>query len=177
MTTETATERRFPCPSCGGKGKRVSSVTLRALLREEYRDEVTGAGMADCCESESAEGSCCAPAAQNTGWRFCPSPRCDVVYFSEDSGAVFTKVQLRVPVGVKETSGDRPLCYCFGHSIASIKEELRAKGRSDAPEDIRTKMKDPGCRCESENPSGSCCLGNVAEGIKTAQKELEKEDS
>jgi copper chaperone CopZ len=100
-----------------------------------------------------------------------------VVYFSEESDTTFTKSQLKVPVGVKERAGDRPLCYCFGHSVASIKEELRTKGRSDATEDIRAKMKNPGCRCETENPSGSCCLGSVAKGIKIAQEELNMQNS
>ncbi len=173
MTDETTAERRLLCPSCGEKGRRVSPVTMRALLKEEYRDRVTGTARVNCCESKSTNGTGCTPAVRDTGWRFCASPGCDVVYFSHDSGGTFTKAQLRVPVGVKETSGERPLCYCFGHSIASIKEELRTKGRSDAPDDIRAKMKDPGCRCESENPSGSCCLGNVAKGILIAQDELE----
>jgi hypothetical protein len=39
-------------------------------------------------------------------------------------------------------------------------------------ENIRSKMKDPGCRCEMENPSGSCCLGNVTKGIAIARQEL-----
>jgi hypothetical protein len=33
-------------------------------------------------------------------------------------------------------------------------------------------MRDPGCRCETENPSGSCCLGTVGKGIETAKSEL-----
>jgi copper chaperone CopZ len=39
-------------------------------------------------------------------------------------------------------------------------------------EDIRRKMKDPGCACEVTNPSGSCCLGAVGRGIETAKAEL-----
>jgi copper chaperone CopZ len=103
-------------------------------------------------------------------YRFCDSKDCDVVYFSD--ARVFTKDQLQVAVGVKERAGERPLCYCFGHSVASIEEELRTKGRSDALEVIRGKMKEPGCRCETENPSGSCCLGSVAAGIKIAKQEF-----
>jgi copper chaperone CopZ len=94
------------------------------------------------------------------------------VYFGERSGVTFAKNQLKVSVGVKEKSGERPLCYCFGHSVATIAEELRTQGRSDALEDVRRKMKDPGCSCEVKNPSGSCCLGAVSKGIATAMAEL-----
>ncbi len=33
-------------------------------------------------------------------------------------------------------------------------------------------MNGPGCRCETENPSGACCLGSVAKGIEVAKAEL-----
>jgi copper chaperone CopZ len=165
---ETKKARRVECPSCGKKAKRVSTVTLGALLKEEFAKRFMADGHS-CC-GPTGEG--CQPIHGDTGWRFCDSQDCDVVYFSEEGDTTYTRSQLKVPVGVKERAGDRPLCYCFGHSVASIKEELRTKGRSDALEDIRAKMKNPGCRCETENPSGSCCLGNVAKGIKIAQEEL-----
>lgn len=163
MTTITATAT--DCPKCGKKGKAVKPATLRALLKDEYAAEVS---VPD--ESNCASG--CTPPKGNTGWRFCDSSDCDVVYFGEQNGVTFTKDQLRVSVGVKEKAGERPLCYCFGHSVATITEELHMKGRSDALEDIRRKMKDPGCSCEVTNPSGSCCLGSVAKGIETAKAEL-----
>jgi hypothetical protein len=168
MVFETTTEKRVLCPACGKKGKRVNPVTLRALLRDEYREAVPDEE-GHRCESEA---SGCEPVTGDTGWRFCDSPECDIVYFAEQGDTKFTKSGLRVPVGVKETTGERPLCYCFGHSIASIKDELRTQRRSHVLEDIRAKMKDPGCRCETENPSGSCCLGSVAKGIQIAQEEL-----
>lgn len=163
MTTTTATAT--DCPKCGKKGKTVKPVTLRALLKDEYAAEVA-------IPDESVCESGCKPSKGNTGWRFCDSPDCDVVYFGEQNGVTFTKHQLKVSVGVKEKAGERPLCYCFRHSVATITEELRTKGRSDAQEDIRRKMKDPGCSCEVKNPSGSCCLGSVAKGIDTAKAEL-----
>jgi copper chaperone CopZ len=141
-------------------------VTLRALLKQQYAADVYISGESN-CEAP------CTSSKETTGWRFCDTKNCDVVYFSEEGDTTFTNSQLRVAVGVKETAGDRPLCYCFGHSVASIKEELRAKGRSDALDDIRAKMTTPGCRCETENPSGSCCLGSVAKGIKIAEEELD----
>jgi hypothetical protein len=160
------------CPTCGQKAKRVSPVTLRALLNEEYASGIAGDGHS-CCNTSGNGGSGCKPVTEDAGWRFCDSQNCDIVYFAEESGTTFDKSQLKVPVGVKETTGERPLCYCFGHSVASIKDELRIKGRSDALEDVRWKMNDHGCLCETKNPSGSCCLGSVAKEIKIAQEELE----
>lgn len=163
MTTTTATTTE--CPKCGKKGKTVKPLTLRALLKDQYAAEVA-------VLDESVCESGCKPSEGDTGWRFCGSPDCNVVYFGEQDGITFTKDQIKVAVGVKEKTGERPLCYCFGHSVATITEELRTKGQSDALEDIRLKMKDPGCSCEVKNPSGSCCLGTVAKGIETAKAEL-----
>lgn len=166
--TESTTGRRVTCPACGKQAKRVSPVTLGALLKDEFAQSFSGAGQT--CGDSNSGG--CQPITGDTGWRFCDSQDCDVVYFSEEGDARFTKSQLKVPVGVKETRGERPLCYCFGHSVASIKEELRATGRSDALQDIRAKMKAPGCRCETANPAGTCCLGSVTKGIQIAKEEL-----
>ncbi|REJ65701.1 MAG: Mercuric transport protein MerT [Planctomycetota bacterium] len=164
-------EKQLVCPSCGNKGRAVGVVTLRTLLNDEHASQFDSE--ADSCrQHDGAMATGCTPNRHDTGWRFCDSSNCDVVYFAEQSDATFAKSDLRVQVGVKETTGERPLCYCFGHSVTSVKQELRGKGHSDALEDIRAKMKSPGCRCETENPSGSCCLGSVAKGVKIAQEEL-----
>lgn len=168
MATPARTDKGVLCPACGHTGKPVGPATLRALLKEEFRDSVPEEA-GHCC---GPEPGVCRPATEDAGWRFCGSPECDVVYYAEQGGAAFGKSRLRVAVGVKERAGERPLCYCFGHSVASLKEELRTKGRSDALEDIRRRMEDPGCACEVTNPSGSCCLGTVARGIETARAEL-----
>ncbi len=172
MTTETTTQKRVQCPSCGQKAKQVSPVTLRALLKDEHASGFAG-GEHSCCAADGNGDTGCQPIEGDTGWRFCESQNCDVVYFSEEDETTYIQSQLKVSVGVKEKTGERPLCYCFGHSVASIKDELRIKGRSNALEDVRQKMNDPGCLCETKNPSGSCCLGSVAKGIKIAQDELE----
>lgn len=137
------------CPTSGTNGKKVGAVTLHALVRDEHQGRI----------------------ADNADYYFCDAKGCDVVYFTTDGGTI-TKSQLKVDVGVKEATGDRPLCYCFGHSVGTIKNELLTLGRSTAVEDIRTKMADPGCSCPTTNPSGACCLGTVAKGVETAKAEL-----
>lgn len=127
-------------------------MTLHALVKDEFRGQV----------------------AADADYYFCDATGCDVVYFTTDGRAVM-KSQLKVEVGVKEATGDRPLCYCFGHSVESIKTELLTLGKSNALEDIRKKMADPGCSCPATNPSGACCLGAVAKGIETAKKEVASE--
>ncbi|MFN4261607.1 MAG: mercuric transporter MerT family protein [Gemmataceae bacterium] len=176
MPVGAITQTSLVCHSCGTRGKRVGLATLRALLKEEFAHEFSGGEQAS-CDAKSNGGPGCSPLGADMGWRFCDSQECDVVYFSETGDRTFLKSHVRVPVGVKDKVGERPLCYCFGHSVASIKEELRTKGHSDALQDIRAKMKDPGCRCQTENPSGSCCLGSVTNGIKIAQEELTMNDS
>ena len=116
MTTESKTAKRVECPSCTKKAKRVNSVTLGALLSDEFAGPFKVVGHS-CCASD---GEGCTSVQEDTGWRFCDSTDCDVVYFSEDGDTAFTKSQLRVSVGVKETTGERPLCYCFKHSVASL---------------------------------------------------------
>jgi len=108
--------------------------------------------------------------ASDATWWFCDSQNCDVVYFSDRT--TFTSRQVAVTVGVKEKTGERPLCYCFGHSIASIKKELAQTGQTTVLQDIRHRMNEAGCSCETRNPSGACCLGNVAGGIDIAKAEL-----
>ncbi len=173
MSKQSETTTRVQCPGCGYKAKRVSTLTVSAMLDDQLADQFT-ADSRSCC---AMEGEGCASIKDDTGWRFCPSQDCDVVYFTEQGDTRFTKSQLTVSVGVKESSGERPLCYCFGHSVGSIKEELGTKGRSDALDDIRAKMKDPGCHCETSNPGGSCCLGSVTKGTRIAQEELGLNDS
>ncbi len=129
-------------------------MTLHALVHDEFRGRI----------------------ADEADYYFCDAQGCDVVYFTTDGGTI-TKSQLKVEVGVKETTGDRPLCYCFGHSVASIKTELLTLGKTTAVEDIRAKMADPGCSCPTTNPSGSCCLGSVGRGIETAKAELKDRPS
>lgn len=106
------------CPSCGQKGKGVGEETLRHLLTEQA------------CEK-----------LQDIPYLFCRTPACEVVYFSEASPQVFVKSELRVRVGLKETSPPIPICYCFGFTREDAFAEAEATGRCTISKQIAARVK------------------------------------
>ncbi len=140
--TET---RHIDCPRCGAKGRVVDRATPAALLRSDAKARLVDGPL-----------------------RFCRSAACDVVYFDEARVVTFAVSTLTVPVFQKSTDPQRPVCYCFDHSVRSIEDEVAAKGTSEVPESIAKKCKAGLDDCEHNNPQGSCCLGNVRQVVKAA---------
>lgn len=135
------------CPCCGAAGQPVRPLTLRALLKPESAAQVKEDGGYFFCGS------------------FCGAAACDVVYFAPGS-QVFLKDDLIVRVGSKESAPPRPLCYCFGHTMESVAAEIERAGRSTVIADIRRRMQEEGCSCETKNPAGRCCLGSVEQFVR-----------
>jgi predicted metal-binding protein len=144
---------RFLCQQCGCPGKPVERITVEALLKSEALGAVTG-----------------------SRYRFCETPDCPVVYYGED-GTQFKKDQIRVRVGLKETEDPVQLCYCFGVTDRMIREEMERTGRSRVAIRIRAEVQAGACRCEVENPSGRCCLGEVRQAEKRAAAETKRSDT
>ncbi len=138
---------KVACPRCGSvSDTQVGAATLQALLVGPekgfiYRDS----------------------------YQLCLSQSCPVVYFDPETKAVFTKDKLSVRVGYKELAAPRPLCYCFGHAMESLREEWLTTGQSTVAHSIREAMRTEGCRCETTNPKGTCCLGDVIEALREVQ--------
>ena len=132
------------CPVAGKPGRRVAPITLRSLLRPEHAGEI-----------ERGE------------WFFCDLEDCEIVYFARD-GRTLDKAAVSVRVGVKEKVAPRPVCYCFGHTVESIREEIDITGRSTVAASITARINAGECRCEILNPKGACCLGDVHQVVKEA---------
>ncbi len=135
------------CPECGSPADRVHPITLEHLVRPEARPRVDS----------------------KASWYFCRSRTCDVVYFQLDGDGRFLRSDLSVRVGVKETEDPIPLCYCFGHTRASVEEEIVATGRTTVIESISEEIRAGRCACEVKNPSGRCCLPEVKVAVKQLQ--------
>ncbi len=132
------------CPSCGKTGKPVAVVTVKSLVRDHTR------------------------ALASDSYSFCRTADCEVVYFSNQ--ATFTKPDLKVRVGIKETASPIPLCYCFDYSREDICRDIEATGETSVLKEIKIEVQGGFCACEVKNPSGTCCLGDVTRAIQEARK-------
>lgn len=141
------------CPITGKRGKRVSLITVQSLVRPDYVTRI-----------------------EDREWYFCDLPDCDVVYFAEN-GQTLRKDALKVRVGLKERQAPRLVCYCFDHTVEGIHEEIKCTGRSTVGTAITAKVQAGECHCETMNPKGSCCLGDVAKVVKETFALLGKDPS
>lgn len=64
---------------------------------------------------------------------------------------------------------DGLICYCFEKSKKELYDSVKTGEENIIVDDIKAKMKDPGCFCERSNPSGKCCLGDVHDFIKAVK--------
>ncbi|MFQ5478831.1 MAG: hypothetical protein ACE5E4_09470 [Candidatus Binatia bacterium] len=147
---ETATRHQetntVSCPLCGTDGRPVASLTVRSLLRDAAMDRFDG----------------------TEGFFFCRSANCDLVFFHGRSAARFSTASVDVVVFQKSTDPDRLVCYCYGHSVREINDEVARTGSSRVPEKVVEKCRRGLQRCEEMNPQGSCCLRNVRQIVKAA---------
>lgn len=145
MTADACCDPRsidsFIRPRNGVRGRKVPRETVEALLTDDARRRLASGGSFVCLARD-----------------------CAVVYFGP--AGIFEKGDIRTRVGFKETSAPRPVCYCFGHTLESIEEEILRTGRSTVAERIQAEVKAGRCSCEVKNPEGTCCLGNVARAVK-----------
>lgn len=138
----------FSCPRCKNKGVWVQTITLQSLLKK-------------CCKNKIEE---------NTSYKFCKNSECEIIYFTSKAANFFTKDELTVKATLKDQGLDVTVCYCFGHTRQSVLDELKSTGKTNVFEDVKAKMKNPGCFCETSNPQGNCCLGNITAWINEAKK-------
>jgi hypothetical protein len=126
------------CGNCGGQSRGVSRKTVLLMLKAELLEQ-----------------------AMTGTYSFCSTRDCPVVYFEEVHSGSFTSDDLRAPVGIKATEDPIPLCYCFGFDERHIRAEISRTGKTTIPQRISKLIREGLCACETRNPSGVCCLGEV----------------
>ncbi len=131
------------CKTCKGESRPVSRKTVLLMLKPGLLEQ-----------------------AMTGTFSFCSAPDCPIVYFEEEGLQRFTVDDLRVRVGVKASEDPIPLCYCFGFDEGHIRDEISRTSRTTIPERIATLIREGLCVCESRNPAGVCCLGEVNRAAK-----------
>ena len=139
---------KVQCPTCKEKAKGVLAKTLKALLEDIIKSELS------CFD----------------GFYYCKTASCKTVYFKD--AITFTQKDISVIVGLKDGANPATVCYCFDWTKDKIKSELEKARKTIAIEDIKAKMQNPGCSCEVLNPSGGCCLSDITKTIKELKTEL-----
>ena len=110
--------------------------------------------------------------AMHGNYSFCSARDCSIVYFEDKGREHFTVDDLRIRVGVKVKDNPIPLCYCFGFDENHICDEIARTGSTTIPDKVSRLIREGLCACESRNPSGACCLGEVKQ---TMQRIIGKE--
>ncbi|CAN5705975.1 MAG: copper chaperone Copz family protein [Pyrinomonadaceae bacterium] len=153
--TESATDQRETsetcaneisdqlCTNCESQSRPVSRKTVLLMLKPHLLEE-----------------------AMTGTYSFCSTRGCPVVYFEEQGSHRFTTDDLRIPVGMKAKIDPIPLCYCFGFDESHIRDEISCSGATTIPDRISMLIREGLCACESRNPAGVCCLGEVNRAAK-----------
>jgi hypothetical protein len=143
------TDNRMPrveaaaCPTNQRIGRRVDSLTLKALLAVSLTE------------------------VRPIEYRFCREADCPTVYYSADGTQCFEESALRERVFQKHpTDDDVWICYCFRHTLGTLRAELAETGNSMVVEAITAAIQAEQCACDIRNPQGTCCLGNVRAAVK-----------
>ncbi len=152
-STETTSET-LSCPKCTTTGKKVGLRTVRTLVRTDAEDLVR----------------------QDSSYAICHNGECRVVYF-EAGGSTLTEAALTTRVGFKQGSAPHPICYCFGLTEESIADEVHRTGASGASAMIAAEVKAGRCECETKNPTGKCCLGDIRRVEKAAIAGSRRDDA
>jgi hypothetical protein len=146
--TEPTAER---CPHCAEKGKAVSLATVGSMVKKTVAAEKLS----------------------RARYWLCRNVGCPVVYFA--SAIAIEKSELRVLVNFKENDYDGPVCYCFDHTVSSIRAEIQSTGRSTAQGVITKEVQAGRCACEVKNPAGTCCLGDITRTAQAVMTQIKLE--
>jgi len=131
------------CTECKGKATPVSRKTVLLMLKSHLLEQ-----------------------AMLGSYSFCAASDCDVVYFEKQGGHSFATDDLRIRVGVKVKIDPIPVCYCFGFDESHIREEISTLGETTVPAKISKLIREGLCACDTRNPAGVCCLGEINRTVK-----------
>ena len=135
------------CPRCGSKGEPVGAETLRSFLTDEQMRGIAEPG------------------------NFCPSPRCDVVYFdSFERRVLVSEIQRRV----YPKDPTAPICACFGLTRGDVERDVE-EGVKSRTKEIVERSKTAEARCSNLAANGRPCVAYIVKYFMEVQAALQTE--
>ncbi|MCX8128345.1 MAG: (2Fe-2S)-binding protein [Synergistetes bacterium] len=131
------------CPACGKQGLAVKNFTVKHIVKEQYLNDV-------------GDGD----------YFLCMNPECDVGYYGR--GKVFSKNQLKVPIWLKRDANPKYVCYCSKVTEEDVINAVLEKGANTIADVCKITGAMSNCKCEINNPTGSCCYNIVKEAFERA---------
>ena len=125
------------CPLCNKASKKISSITIKSMIKQEYKKNITKFG----------------------SFYFCNNPYCSIVYFKNKK--VIKENEVIKKVAIKEWVNPKIICYCFNLTKEKLIENILLHGKNYIFKSIKNKINKSKCNCEKENPSGKCCLNDI----------------
>jgi hypothetical protein len=135
--------RHRRCPGCEDSGRSVSSETVHAMLGTT--------------PTQSGDDP--------VSWHVCLSHTCRVAYYATERSISIDEVLEIVPH--KKGSADPKICFCFEYRISHLVRSVTGDtSMHPIVQEIRARCREGLGRCETKNPEGRCCLGNITELLR-----------
>ncbi|HEY5562888.1 MAG TPA: (2Fe-2S)-binding protein [Clostridiaceae bacterium] len=130
------------CPLCGRMGKMVKNVTVKHLITDEFMGKIG-----------------------NEDYYLCMDENCDIVYYDLNSGIIFSKQQVKVPIWFKDDANPKYACYCSKVTEEEVINAVVKDGATIMSQVLKITgaMSEP--NCQNNNPLGQCCHKIVQEAI------------
>ena len=140
------------CPICGTKGKKVSNVTVKSLIKGDFLFVKT----------QSAY--------------ICVNKKCSVVYYQENYPKYYSKEEVKVPIWFKEKYNQYIVCYCHQIYLNDIVELVQHIDEQNVTkkEVLKYLNKQEQEDCLHLNPLGECCDTLFQNAIVYAYKQKQE---
>lgn len=133
------------CPVCGSLAIEVDPITVKSMLNDNLKAEVS----------------------DDDEWYICGGNKCEITYFSNNKK--FSKEDIRVPIWYKEQTSDVPICYCSNLTEKEIVDAVK-NGCKTLDDVQKYTNKNITGKCKTENPIGKCCRNVFLKAIEDANK-------
>jgi len=138
-----------PCSSCKLSGIPVRLLTVKSIIKKEFRNEI-----------------------KDKAYYLCMNPGCQVAYYTvNDPNDVLTKDKVKVPIWFKTDADPRYACYCNKITYKEAFQKVVETGLEKSDEIIMALRENKKCACTAMNPSGQCCTPLFTQAIEDGLKQ------